>query len=378
MKQKKYNILAIHQGFELYGSDRSFLSTLEAIKRDMPHSYLKVIIPQHGALVSPLDKIADELLIEDIGSVTTAYAKKHLFKSIVNIIKNSFLAKKHINAADIIYINTIVPFGYLLAGFFTLKPFVVHVREIPSSKIASIFSFWFKISRFHLLYNSHATQKAFKYNNSEKSMVLWNGVDRLKNDYSIVSDDNLINILIIGRINRWKGQLFFAETFKTLPKNVQNRYKVYIVGEAPKNQSDYYDKLLNYVKEENLDDYVNFFPFDENPSKYYTWADVVVVPSTQPEPFGRIAIEAMSIGKPVIAANHGGLSEILEDEKTGLLFNPKCHSSLSSKLILLSQIKNLKDSYYKNSLNRYEKYFTLNAYQNKFIKFINSKLEGLK
>ncbi|HIP26970.1 MAG TPA: glycosyltransferase [Flavobacteriaceae bacterium] len=378
MKQKKYNILAVHQGFELYGSDRSFLATLEAIKRDVPNSFLKVVIPQHGSLVYELNKIVDDLIIEDIGSVTTTYAKKHPIKSIIKIIKNAIYVRKHIKKVDIVYVNTIVPFGYLLAGFFTLKPFVIHVREIPSIKLATIFSLWFKISRFYLLYNSNATQKVFKFDIPTKSMVIWNGVDSLKEDNSIVEEDNLIHLLIIGRINRWKGQLFFAETFNKLPEDIKKRYKVYIVGEAPLNQNDYYNSLTEYIKDEKLDTYIKLFPFDASPEKYYTWSDIIVVPSTNPEPFGRIAIEAMSIGKIVIAADHGGLSEIVEDEKTGFLFEPRNHGSLSNILITLSAIDNLKNKFYDNSINRYKEHFTLKAYQNKFIKFIKVILEDKK
>jgi len=61
-------------------------------------------------------------------------------------------------------------------------------------------------------------------------------------------------------------------------------------------------------------------------------SDLVVVPSREPEPFGRVAIEAMSFGVPVIAANHGGLSEIVEDGRSGYLFEPNSADSLAQAL----------------------------------------------
>jgi glycosyltransferase involved in cell wall biosynthesis len=75
------------------------------------------------------------------------------------------------------------------------------------------------------------------------------------------------------------------------------------------------------------------YPFNPNPDSHYLWADVVVVPSTKPEPFGLVAIEAMAAGRSVIAANHGGLSEIVIDGVTGTLFSPGSINSLASAIV---------------------------------------------
>jgi glycosyltransferase involved in cell wall biosynthesis len=74
-------------------------------------------------------------------------------------------------------------------------------------------------------------------------------------------------------------------------------------------------------------------PFTPDPSPHYSWADVVVVPSTQPEPFGLVAIEAMAAARSVIAANHGGLSEIVIDGVTGSLVLPGSTESLAAAIV---------------------------------------------
>lgn len=366
----KTKFLAIHQGHELYGSDRSFISSIQTIKEHYPNYDLKIILPQEGPLVEALKPYADELLIEDIGVVSLSHAKKHPFKSLVHVIKSAFNACQRIKEADIIYINTIVPFGYILAGFFTLKPIIVHVREIPSPIVASIFSLWFYISRFFTIYNSNATQKAFFVRNSKKARVLWNGVEPLHYDDSLKKETDKISLLLIGRINRWKGQDFFLNVFASLNDEQKKIFQVYIVGDTPQHQSIYKEKLQNIIHEKSLEETVSLYPFDKNPEKYYSLADIVVVPSVQPEPFGRVAIEAMSLAKPVIASNHGGLSEIVVDKVTGWLFHPNDSADLAKVLISIIEDKNVVSEYGVNAKTRYEKNFNLSAYKGTFIKIL--------
>ena len=72
--------------------------------------------------------------------------------------------------------------------------------------------------------------------------------------------------------------------------------------------------------------------FTNDPSSYFIDCDLVLVPSTSPESFGRVAIEAFSYGRPVIAANHGGLSEIVIHNETGYLFEPNNSESLAESI----------------------------------------------
>ena len=103
---------------------------------------------------------------------------------------------------------------------------------------------------------------------------------------------------------------------------------------------------------------------------FYNWADAVIVPSVLPEPFGLVAIEAMSLGKLVIAANHGGLSEIIEDNVSGLLFEPDNEKDLALKICALIQnpylIKDLGNKGFEVFISK----FTDKIYMNKFMEII--------
>lgn len=368
----KKRILAIHQGHELYGSDRSFITTIKLLKENYSNILITVIIPKKGPIIEELIKFADKIEIADLGVVSLRDAKKHPFKFLFKVFKAAFKAKKQMNSTDIIYINTIVPFGYVLASFFTFKPVIVHIREIPSKILANIFSIWFKFSRVNIICNSYATQKVF--NLSKKSEVIWNGVEKLSKDYSIERNNEKIKLLLIGRINRWKGQSFFVETFAKLDDNQKNNFEVYIVGETPENQLDYKVELENIISTNNLEKYIKLFPFDINPNKYFSWADIIVVPSLQPEPFGRVAIEAMSLGKPVIASNHGGLSEIVVNNENGWLFEAGNTEILKKVLLSILQNNSLIFTLGKKSLDRFNCFFSEDIYKKSIVRYFDNIL----
>jgi len=107
---------------------------------------------------------------------------------------------------------------------------------------------------------------------------------------------------------------------------------VTMVGDGP-----YCSKLMKLAERLGLTDRINFVG-RVSPQELiglYDWCDVLVVPTITPEPFGRVAVEAMSRGRPVIATAIGGLTEIIDDEQTGYLIPPATPSMIAEKLLLL-------------------------------------------
>ena len=90
--------------------------------------------------------------------------------------------------------------------------------------------------------------------------------------------------------------------------------------------------------------------------------DIVTVPSTEPEPFGLVTLEAMLSKKPVIASNHGGLSEIIIDNNTGFLFSPNNSEDLYLKTERLIKDKNKRNNFGKNGFDRVNTVFTPETY----------------
>ncbi|MFB2118255.1 glycosyltransferase family 4 protein [Parapedobacter sp. 2B3] len=312
-------ILCIHQGYELYGSDRSFLLSLTLIKELFPKAEITVIIPREGPLFDELIKIANHVIVEHIGSVSKNDLKKPI-STFINVFRGIFKAIKQSRKFDFIYINTVVIISYILAQRFVNAPSIVHVREIPTGIGRFFFSLVLRVGKSSKIYNSANTQSSYFFRSKRREKVILNSVSEIIADP--LPDRPLTNFLLIGRISEWKGQKFFVKVLSKLSQEELKYVSVRIVGAPPSGRSFLLRDLEHYIEVLNLSTTVRLFPFLDDPTSHFDWASVVVVPSQKPEPFGRVAIEAMSCGRPVIAAAHGGLLEIVKDNTTGWFFEP--------------------------------------------------------
>jgi glycosyltransferase involved in cell wall biosynthesis len=135
--------------------------------------------------------------------------------------------------------------------------------------------------------------------------------------------------VIAGRIAEWKGQHVLLEALRSA-----KGWKACVVGDALFTEGDlqYKERLLAMASAPELAGRVTFAGFVEDPGAYYVAADAVVHCSTAPEPFGRVIVEGMLAGRPVIATNHGGATEILRNGVTGFLEEPGNPSALAEVL----------------------------------------------
>ncbi len=146
----------------------------------------------------------------------------------------------------------------------------------------------------------------------------------MRHNYKL--DENDMLVLYIGQLTYGKGVLILIKAFeRLLLKNTS--LKLIILGKGPlasrlkKIKSRFGDHLRYY----------GFLPYNEV-LKFYQMADIVVVPSIWPEALGRVNLEAMALGKPVIATNVGGIPEIITHEKDGILIEPGDPNEIESAL----------------------------------------------
>jgi glycosyltransferase involved in cell wall biosynthesis len=353
-------VLMVHQGAELYGSDRSFVSSVKAVSSICDVS-IDVILPSDGDLYDLLLNDVNNVFFRPEGYLRKAAIKKNPFKSLLGIAREILWCRGFFKKYDVVYINTVVCISAIisLAFFSSVKKKIVHVREIPTGLQLVFFKMLLKLSGAELVYNSEATRSSF----SGKGAVVLNGVP------SVVTSNKKSNcgaknkFLLIGRINAWKGQDLFLKSILPLIDSIEIR----IVGGVYSNQFHFLDELHDILKNHNAN--VTFFDFCGDPSEHYEWADYVVVPSKLPEPFGRVAIEGMSSGAPVIAAAHGGLCEIIDDGVDGFLFEPNNQADL---LKVVSKAIGF-NNYREISINARLKYldkFSEDAYKKNFLNAI--------
>jgi glycosyltransferase involved in cell wall biosynthesis len=316
-------ILCVHQGHELYGSDRSFVTSVAILREDDPDATIDVLLPRDGELAAALRRIAGvRTVVGEVGSVRSADAA-HPLAALRRTLAAARRAVRQASAYDVVYVNTVVVADYILATRFVRARSIVHVREIPSSFAAKVaFSALLGSSPAFKVFNSERTRDAYWFVRRGSSAVVHNGVEGF--DADPVDPEPLapLRVLLIGRINAWKGQGFLVDAVARLTLEERRRVQVRIVGDAPEGQPVWREELVARVRTLGLEDVVELAPFVGDPSHHYRWADVVAVPSTRPEPFGRVAVEAMSARRAVVAADHGGLSEIVVHGVTGLLFRP--------------------------------------------------------
>ena len=140
----------------------------------------------------------------------------------------------------------------------------------------------------------------------------------------------------------------------------------------------YVAKLRNVAKKYGVLGKIVFLPFLDDLPAAYMLADLVVVPSLKPEPFGRILIEAQAMGRPVVAFNHGGAIESVINNQTGILVEPKNEKELGfaiEKLINISITDRNKMA--ELSRDHIVKNFSLNKMTNETLNLYNEIL-GIK
>lgn len=141
-----------------------------------------------------------------------------------------------------------------------------------------------------------------------------------------------LSVGIVGRLERWKGQDVFLRAM-ALVKDSIPQAKGVVIGDPVPYDLEYRQSLLSLRDGLGLSDRVIFRPFQRDVPQVMAALDVLVLASTSPEPFGRVLIEAMAAGKPVVATDGGAAREIIEDGNQGLLVPPGNVQALADAIV---------------------------------------------
>ena len=140
-------------------------------------------------------------------------------------------------------------------------------------------------------------------------------------------------ILVPGRLTAWKGQEMFIESINLVKKELgYEAFHVVILG-SDQGRNLYKKKLVRLTEQYRLTKQIKFIDHCKDMALAYQVSDIIISPSIEPEAFGRVAVEAQSMEKLIIASNIGGSNETIINEKTGFLFEAGDANSLSKKII---------------------------------------------
>ncbi len=251
--------------------------------------------------------------------------------------------------ADLIHANNepLCNRAALLVGKILKIPSVCHVRGDQDGSHLMKWAFTLPdrfISVSHWVAKSMQEKLQVPAN---KIDVIYDGIELEKLDlkangsefrehYQISKNDFAVGL--IGLLIPWKGQDLFLDAANHLKDKIPN-LKMMIIGGTPDDCTAYESSLRQRVLDEHLEDIVVFTGHVSKMESVYNGLDVVVSASTSPEPLGTVVIECLAMGRPLIGPNHGGAAEMMEHNKTGLLFAPKNAHSLAEQI----------EAYYNNS-----------------------------
>ncbi len=136
-------------------------------------------------------------------------------------------------------------------------------------------------------------------------------------------------IVLPNRLTRWKGQLTLIEALAKLP---HKDFEAVLVGDAQQRDA-YVQELLSAIDRHGLTQNVRIPGHCSDMPAAFMAADVIVTPSIEPEAFGRVAVEAQAMGRPLIASNLGAQAETVADGVTGFLFPPGDAEALANLIM---------------------------------------------
>jgi glycosyltransferase involved in cell wall biosynthesis len=194
---------------------------------------------------------------------------------------------------------------------------------------------------------SHIKDNYAKYLNAKKKLlVIFRGINvdyfdpttkldsdekKLLKKWQIEKDKKII--LLPGRLTGWKGQEVFIEAINLV--NIELGYEPFyaVILGSDQGRDLYKKKLIRITEQHRLNNQVKFIDHCNDMALAYKVSDIVISASIEPEAFGRVAVEAQSMEKPIIASDIGGSNETIIDEKTGFLFESNNAKSLSKKIL---------------------------------------------
>jgi len=383
-------ILMVHHDADLYGADKSLLMSVSAF---MANGFVPIVVlPRDGPLVSALLEAGAEVHLGPVCKVSRSRLKRFGWVRVPWDLASA-LRFLSLVVADrnvvLVHSNSIAVLGGALWALWRRVPHLQHVREIIVQPriLSKAFPRLLRVISTWCVCNSDATRDWLIGECpalAARSSVVWNGIEGVRSPSNeevqafrrtLGVEGEEVLVTLVGRINRWKGQGILVDAAGRLYAAGLKNVRFLIVGDASPGNEKLKDVLLEKIRRSGLGAIVQHVPFTKNVDLVWAASDVAVVPSTDPEPFGRVAIEAMAHGLPVVASAHGGLREIVVHGSTGLLVEPGDAAELSNALSLLVSSPAMRVAYGEAGRRRQTAQFSEAEYARKMISLVGRLTE---
>lgn len=269
--------------------------------------------------------------------------------AVPDVVALALALRRRARAAELLYANSQKAWVVAaLVAWWDRKPVIWHLRDILSSRRFSALQRRAAILLANrvasrVLVNSAATGEAFVAVGGRRDLlrIVHNGIDEVPFEAVRVADvarlrrklelGDAMLVGLFGRLAPWKGQHVLLDALEQLPD-----VHAVLVGDALFGEHEYRDLLRERADRPVLRGRVKFLGYRTDVAELMKAVDVVVHTSTEPEPFGRVIVEAMLAERPVIATSGGGVDEIVAHGEEGLLVAPGDASALADAIRLLA------------------------------------------
>lgn len=369
------NILIVGHSGDMYGASRSLIKLVRILNENYK---VYVLLPETGDLYSELNAFlpSERILLDGNLYIFTrkSFKIKYILATLIRFAKNLLTIRKIIHKYNIQIIHTnsgVVP-APALAARLTGKKHIWHIRE------------WFgDFKKFWPIYSAYMTRfsdkvvcvsktMASQFQGHKKVMTIYNGFEIPQNRPEIsISDALEQNLkqadLVLGCTSRIrlvrKGQEYLIEAIGIITQKTGKNIQAILIGDYVPGYESQKETISALIEKYQLEGRIHFLGHLPDPIPYYKLFDVFVLPSGEPEPFGGVIMEAMSLGLPVIGSNAGGTTEQIADAQNGYLFENKNAVDLAGKIgLFLNDLSSLKP-FGACSKERVKKYFSLDLHK---------------
>lgn len=367
------------------GGPLSLFLLLEGLDKSIFHPV--VVCPRIGIFTkklseSNIDWVISPLLSFSIGkTISVIDFFKMWIKYFLGTIKILYLIKKY--RVDIVHTNTIFPFAGAITAWFWNVPHIWHVREILSSPF---YHFILKRLTIKKIINKLSVKIICISDIVKKDIVLNQYIEPSKTIvvYNAVKTENISNpgkkhlnnrivIGTVGSIRPLKQQHIIPELLKNIMiKDRELLFEWHIYGKISGGSEKYYDGILRKIKEQGLEENCIIKGFCEQ-TDIYSSIDILVH-TAKDEAFGRVFIEAMAAGIPVVAFDSGAVNEIIINNETGYIIKENNWNFLCDILCKLMKNKNLRDEMGLRAKEDVYNRFSSYSHVNKVVNIYNSIL----
>ncbi len=340
-KEHKINILYLHETAKISGAENSLLNLVRNLDKDKFTPYF--VLPEQGALGEELKEQGIPVEIIPFPKIRHGLGVVRTVRKLIGLIRGQHIRVLHSNS-----IRTHI-YAALAAKYLGI-PCIWHQRNMLQKEIIDLDRL-FSFLADKIVCNSAAVARRFMAGGRlpEKVLVVFNGVDTnmfnpgidssvVRQEFGIAFGEIVVGIA--SRFNSQKGHEAFFEAARIIvsqENGLKDKIKFLVVGGAVFSEDEFREKYLKELAVKmGIKNKVIFTGYRRDMPLVYAAMDIFVLTSDA-EACGRVVLEAMASGKPVIGTDSGGTPEMLKDGVTGFLFKTNNTEDLARKIVSLSE-----------------------------------------